>query len=252
MCGSEAAVCAASAMTCKPMPAIIHTAPYPMTNRNIARALRCAKLRSRTCLSGTTISGGVMAASISNQPDTNARLNESDSGICRAAEQRPAGGTSLQVSTSKVEATRLVATSHESNLELNLASNRRMANHITRLRSIGLPEHAYPADADLGLGRHRVARHQQHVQLLCLDRAGQMQPVDDVGNIQDVGQSVASVLVVSHRRLAHAEQRNAARQMVGIVGGIFAFGYVDIDVERGRVADTAHILQVQENTVGRR
>src|SRR5262245_12258398 len=161
-------------MTCKPMPAIIHTAPYPMMNRDIARTLLRAKLRSRICLSGAAISGGVMATSISSQPDascagelnTNARLNDSGSGS-RLAEQNPAGVTLFEVSASEAQAAKLVATNH--------ASNRRSAHHIRRSRSIALPEHAYAADADLGLGRHRVARHQQHVQLPRIDRAGKMQ-----------------------------------------------------------------------------
>ena len=47
---------------------------------------------------------------------------------------------------------------------------------------------------------------------------GKMQPVDDAGDIKDVGQPVAGMLVVGRRGLAHAEQRNAARQMVGVAG----------------------------------
>src|SRR6187455_2242986 len=187
---SDEASCAASAKTCKPTPAIIHTAPYPTTNRDIARARRCAKLRSRTCRSGAAISGGVMAASISSQPhascigelNTNARLNESGSGVRRPAEQRAGIVRSLQES-GKSQAARLVTTSHPLNL--------RVALHIRRPHSIALPEHADAADADLGLISHRVTRHQQHVDLPRLDGAGKMQPVDDAGDIKDVGQPIA-------------------------------------------------------------
>src|SRR5262245_37343285 len=79
-------------------PAIIHAAMKPVTNSNVDRVLRLAKLRSRTCQSGTMASGSIMATTITAQLSVNdaseceikARSNDADSGsLCQAsAEQK--------------------------------------------------------------------------------------------------------------------------------------------------------------------
>ena len=43
------------------------------------------------------------------------------------------------------------------------------------------------------------------MKLACGERAGEMQPVDDIGNFKHEGKAVAGMGVVDFRRLAHAE-----------------------------------------------
>src|SRR4051794_19089565 len=113
--------------------------------------------------------------------------------------------------------------------------------------SVGLPEYADATDADFCRVRYRLARHQPDVQLGGVESPGQMQLVDDVGDLEHEGKAISRVLAIRRRCLADAEQRNAAGLQFGMPGRVFAIGNIDVDAKDSGVVEAAHVLQIEED-----
>jgi hypothetical protein len=77
--------------------------------------------------------------------------------------------------------------------------------------SATLPEDADAANANLRRLGHGLDRDQPYPELRHIQSTGEMHGVDDMSDLEDEGETVARMFAISQRRLAHAEQRDAAR-----------------------------------------
>jgi hypothetical protein len=117
--------------------------------------------------------------------------------------------------------------------------------------SAALPEYADATDANLrGLG-HGLDWDQSYLELRGIESTGEMHRVNDMGDLEDEGETVACMCALGQRRLAHAEQRDAARQKLRMLGWILALRHVDVDAKSSGVIETAYILEIEKDSVRR-
>jgi hypothetical protein len=109
-----------------------------------------------------------------------------------------------------------------------------------------LPEYADATDANLRGLRHGLDWDQPYPELRGIESTGKMHGVDDMSDLEDEGETVAGMCALGQRRLAHAEQRDAARQKLGMLGWILAFRHVDVDAKRSGVIEAAYILKMRK------
>ena len=112
-----------------------------------------------------------------------------------------------------------------------------------------LPEYADATDPNLRGLRHGLGWDQPYPELRGIESTGKMHGVDDMSDLEDEGETVAGMCTLGQRRLAHAEQRDAARQKLGMLGWILAFRQVDVDAKRSGVIEAAYILKIEKDSV---
>src|SRR5690349_11610562 len=78
---------------------------------------------------------------------------------------------------------------------------------------------ADPTDRHRGARRQRLPRSDPHLQVLLIESAVGVEPVDDVGDVEAVAQAVAAVLAVRVGCLPDAEERDARRAPVRQLAG---------------------------------
>src|SRR5215471_3330491 len=76
-----------------------------------------------------------------------------------------------------------------------------------------------------------------------------MHGVDNLSDLEDEGETVARMFAINQGRLAHAEQRDAAGQKLGMLGWILAFRHVDVDAKSSGVIKAAYILKIEKDSV---
>ena len=115
--------------------------------------------------------------------------------------------------------------------------------------SAALPEYADATDANLRRLGHGLDRDQPHPELRHIQSAGEVHGVDDMSDLEDEGETVACMFAIGQRRLAHAKQRDAARQKLGMPGWIVALRQVDVDAKGSGVIEAAYILEIEKDSV---